>query len=731
MDRSFNFFDHPSLIRHSSSGNNSQSSPSLLPQALFQNQQQHIAANIQDRHQHQQESQQRTYQQHEHNLQNSLHHQYSHNRQIRHQSHQERSRIPQQLTQQRIQNVLPPQPHHQPLGHHQSFPQSHDQAAPSHNIQQQLHIQPVDSHAHDPVAATTEAGASHNPCSQPIQSQQLPCQRRQLHAHRYHVPQIQLQPQHHPHHHSSQPSSTQHHTPSSSQQLSLNLHHNPAHMSSPMLPTSSNSGAFPGALALSQNASHFSQPASRDSHLHQHSSHFQIHPQGNVSHQPLAQPSNPSNPFVAQPLQMQAVLPSHQGSNTASFGSLGNLQNSALPGNSADDPSGPSSQFGSQSGDTLGGISPWDSSHQHGTIASQGVSANQTQPQHLLPLPVVGDTRAINGANGTPQNQAFGSHGGTVQNSYGGTLSNGISVLGSSLNSNAVVSGLVPLTGQVGQTPPSAGKDPLKPTSTSLSASGDFSTAEMPTKKAKLGTRKGHIGKGNGSRSAPPLRGPITSPVSTATLPTAKKQLAANLVSNSHQNQISKIDRVGNSKGKSCTFVVDEDVSHSAGVTATASLAISASVAPRTEIAQSMGGLVAKAHLRGAQSQLKSARASDSFSEWTGKKQNTGRGKKNRRNPDGTASTPVPVHLRNPKKGRARVFRNCQKCKSENHIRRSNCVTCQAPLPAGKRRRDGNPSYSRKGSLASVAPNTQGISHDSASRSDRKGDVAMSTASGS
>lgn len=54
----------------------------------------------------------------------------------------------------------------------------------------------------------------------------------------------------------------------------------------------------------------------------------------------------------------------------------------------------------------------------------------------------------------------------------------------------------------------------------------------------------------------------------------------------------------------------------------------------------------------------------------------------------------VPVHLRNPKKGRDRVFRKCQYCNHDNHIRRSNCDSCKQPLPAGKRRRDGTMSFS-------------------------------------
>lgn len=70
------------------------------------------------------------------------------------------------------------------------------------------------------------------------------------------------------------------------------------------------------------------------------------------------------------------------------------------------------------------------------------------------------------------------------------------------------------------------------------------------------------------------------------------------------------------------------------------------------------------------------------------------RSRKRGNRPPGQPS--IPVHLRNPKKGRARVFRKCMFCDKDNHIRRSVCFSCKQPLPAGKRRRDGNLSYQRE-----------------------------------
>lgn len=58
--------------------------------------------------------------------------------------------------------------------------------------------------------------------------------------------------------------------------------------------------------------------------------------------------------------------------------------------------------------------------------------------------------------------------------------------------------------------------------------------------------------------------------------------------------------------------------------------------------------------------------------------------------------TALPVHLRNPKRGRARVFRECRFCHTENHIRRSDCSKCKKALPIGKRRRDGQMNFKWK-----------------------------------
>jgi hypothetical protein len=64
----------------------------------------------------------------------------------------------------------------------------------------------------------------------------------------------------------------------------------------------------------------------------------------------------------------------------------------------------------------------------------------------------------------------------------------------------------------------------------------------------------------------------------------------------------------------------------------------------------------------------------------------------------------LPIHMRNPKKGRARVFRECAHCEHENHIRRSTCQRCGRPLPVGKRRKETKLSAGGSAESPSCSP---------------------------
>lgn len=58
----------------------------------------------------------------------------------------------------------------------------------------------------------------------------------------------------------------------------------------------------------------------------------------------------------------------------------------------------------------------------------------------------------------------------------------------------------------------------------------------------------------------------------------------------------------------------------------------------------------------------------------------------------------LPIYMRNPKRGRARVFRDCVFCHHQNHIRRQTCEACGQKMPEGKRRkRTGRASGPRAG----------------------------------
>lgn len=180
-------------------------------------------------------------------------------------------------------------------------------------------------------------------------------------------------------------------------------------------------------------------------------------------------------------------------------------------------------------------------------------------------------------------------------------------------------------------------------------------------------------------------------------------------------------------KGRGRGKGMEEEGNRPAALTASTTVASAAAPISRSDIIQGSGGSVVAANVT-SQGPFVTGKAPDAAATWPGKKVSTSRSRSRRKNPDGPSVPAVPVHLRNPKKGRARVFRECQQCRSENHIRRSDCVNCKAPLPAGKRRRDGNPSYERKNSAASAIPNAHGLSQQMRnSRGGLKEEIAVSS----
>lgn len=511
---------------------------------------------------------------------------------------------------------------------------------------------------------------------------------------------------------------------------SMALSQNPAQLGAPALTEGNSNGTFSATAALCHTTSHFAQTVSHDTHQSHHPSQVQMQSQGSISNQTLPNAPNSGNTFAGQPLHVHPVLTNQQGSNTASFGSLGNIQNSVLPGSTGEDPSAPVNQFGSQSGDTLGVLNPWESSQPPVSLGTQKITG-QTQQQTLLPQPIAGDTRTIDGGSNGLQNLSYGVHAGNGQGNFASTFSNGLHAHGPSLNNTTVITGLAHMAGQVGQNGTGSEKELLKPTLASPSLREDASPIGKQVKKARAHMgRKSLISKGSRSSTLQPMGGPITSPVSTATLPNLKRQVTVKRIPSSQQNQTSKADGDSKLRGHRCNSDINEEVSHPAGLTASTAITSGNSPPHRTGIAQTMDSAAANTHVTNDRNPPATVGATTILGEWPAKKSNVARNRKGRRNLHGRSTAAVPVHLRNPKKGRARVFRECQQCRSENHIRRSDCISCKAPLPAGKRRRDGNPSYSRKPSSGSTAPNTQPRSRIDPLQRTGKEEAALSSVTG-
>eukprot|EP00177_Eucheuma_denticulatum_P007663 GFKZ01013942.1.p1 GENE.GFKZ01013942.1~~GFKZ01013942.1.p1 ORF type:complete len:737 (-),score=47.97 GFKZ01013942.1:816-3026(-) len=735
MDRTFNFFDHQTVMRQSTAGNHGQSSPSLIPQSVFQAQQHQTSSFVQDRQYQLQEPHRNPHNQTHTHLQHALHHQYAQNRPIRHHFREQHSRPPPEPTRQHPNNLLPLQSQHQaasqqsPLSQHlQSQSQEH---ISTHQLHQQLQLHPIGPHLHDSVVSAAEGGVSLNASSQPVASNHRPCNQQQLNHHPHPVRQLQLEAHHQAQHHSPQFSLANQLPPTSSVPMpTMTLSQSPVQLGAPALTVGSSNGTFPATAALSHSTSHFAQTVSHENHQNQHPSQVQVQSQGNISNQTLGNAHNSSNTFTGQPLHVQPVLTSQQGSNTASFGSLGNMHNNVLPGGSVEDPSGSVNQFVSQSGDTISVLNPWESSQHQVSLVSQRITG-QTQQQPLLPPPLVGDTRTMNSGRNGQQNQSYGAHPENGQSNLGGTFSGGPSARGPALNNNTVISGLAHMSRQVGQNVSASEKEVLRQPLTSPSLNEGPNLADKHVKKARAHMgRKPLLSKGSGSRTLQPMGGPITSPVSTATLPNLKRQVTVKRISTTQQSNPRKADHDLKLREYGCNSGINDEVSHLPGLTTTTAIASGNSLIHKTTITKTMDGVAANTHVSNERNPPGAARATNSIGEWPAKKSNVTKNRKCRRNLDGRPAATVPVHLRNPKKGRARVFRECQQCKSENHIRRSDCIACKAPLPAGKRRRDGNPSYSRKLSSASAAPCTRAQPRIDPSQETEKEDAAVSSVTG-
>lgn len=542
------------------------------------------------------------------------------------------------------------------------------------------------------------------------------------------MPQFQ-QPR--PHHRAQHSQGRQHPQPSSTHQQQhisgFHLNQTVPQVGSLAFSTGGAGNAFPGTSAFVQNSAQFGPSLARDS---QHTP-FQMHSQKTLAQTGISPPSNPNNSFAgAQQLQVQPILSGQQPSQ-AQFGSIASIPSSMLPGNVVDDPAGSSQHFSnSQSGEALSGPYPWDPTHSQNALGSQTLAGHQNQQQSLLPLPLGGDTRTSNGVNNAASTSAFANQQpGSGQNAFGGVLNTTMGVLGSSLNT-AMVSGLTngsSLGTNVGPSISSSGTEISHRKDALTVADGASRTGKTVKKSRNAMPRKAVSGRVRGAHAIQPVQVPITSPVTAVTLPDLR-HLAHGKATGTEPNRSVRPSRGGRVRVHGRGRVADSDLGHRQGFTSSSAAVVlvpSVSAGGPSHCGSSSAAVTSPQPVR---SPINSNKNATSSAAWPMKKTSSLRVRKSRRTGDGTGATTVPVHLRNPKKGRARVFRDCRQCKSENHIRRSDCLQCKAPLPAGKRRRDGNPSYDKKHSAPSPVPDARAISqHVGHSRAGAKDDGPISS----
>lgn len=526
--------------------------------------------------------------------------------------------------------------------------------------------------------------------------------------------------------------------------------HAASHINS--LNLSASSAPSYSASTLAQNNAHFAHTvASRDTGSHPNA--FPMH-----SQHPHVSQQLQSNSFAnvppeqgvqgvqgVQSINMQPLLPSQQ--QPQSFNSLAHIPGTMLQPGVVDDPNHQSHHHypSQQPGDALTAAASysWDTA-----AANQQNMTNHAQ-QSLVPIPLVSDTRAspVNNAQTTSANypnQAAGQ-------SFGQVLGTNMGVLGSSLGMGGLANGnaLAPNVANV---------QPALAPATDLSTRNAYPIADAANRSSKV-IKKGRVvqqRKQSATRITRGIQGPnatlnvnvanignmtgrapITSPVSTATLPNIPTPPPQGGQSTSpgigSARALQRNIKAGKVKGRARVGPSGAHVSGVVGTTSTTLVAgrdgpgnsvvgpvVNRVTATAAAVAANAFGEVK--HVGGAGigagigavgvggvttsgatvgwSGSNAAGANVPVSGSIAKKSS---GKRSRRKGDAN-STPVPVHLRNPKKGRARVFRECKVCREENHIRRSDCSNCKAPLPAGKRRRDGNPSYDTKRRAAVTSP---------------------------
>lgn len=471
--------------------------------------------------------------------------------------------------------------------------------------------------------------------------------------------------------------------------------HSPTHLTNVQSPVSHMNNVFTGGTSGVQGHGAIVSVTNRDG-VHPENNHFQNQTNGTKAAQQSIHPLPVTSGLfgISPGVQMQHSTGCHQPSGqSATFGNFHSVIGGAMASSTAEDPGSVHQFQAPQPGEPLPSAYPWESSSNHGTAASQSTAHVGNHHQSVLSL--AGESRT-NHCIISP----MGATSITSQGVGNGRppISPGISMLATPLHANVTVNDIdhgVP-TGR-----------PMQPDSViegchQRLAQVDFQRRRDPPKLMKkvrgnfpkkptpsfMDARKMSTGiQGLGSQ-AHRDKG-LISPANSASKRSTGFQspvIGKGSRTEFRNSELARSDCpriVPSANSSSGAEVVDVVQSGSHG---------------RSDIQNVVcERLISDLHSN-RPVQIEGSERTPRRVSCSVKTMNSSKIRNRRKGTNSKHGSTIPVHLRNPKKGRARVFRECPHCKAENHIRRSQCVKCKGPLPAGKRRRDGNPLYDRRNS---------------------------------
>lgn len=400
----------------------------------------------------------------------------------------------------------------------------------------------------------------------------------------------------------------------------------------------------------------------------------------------------------------QAVMQtSHHPPQPTSFGTLINLSGPVVS-NNIEEAQGTGHQFPShQAVETLSNAYAWEPGHAP-SMNSQQVHTGQTQSM----LPLIGSTRTTNNSCSVPNGSNGGAYVGSNSSTQHGVVTSGASYA-SAGGANISSSHGMENTGQGGGLYPTSTLDFGRKIPDSSLVTDEGRSGRTVRKGRADGGRKKVAEKDKSVQGSHRLEGQIGQVGNGYPLPGLKH---TSFRANRHpmNNRGQHVETTNDFKMTGKDNVGSGLVDGTEMGCITASSAVSLRSTQNTSRVNAMQILSGSAPVRTIlrPNEISASNKTKGSSGWSAKRATSSKGKIRRsKNGDKPTGTPIPVHLRNPKKGRDRVFRECPSCGAENHIRRSKCVACKEPLPAGKRRRDGNPLYDKKNTLSRPAPGTQ------------------------